>query len=89
LRRVAPDRVVDVVDAIADVWPEPGSNRGTLRAALIVTTKANGTNIDVFDVGHNGRISDAFVANPATTPVPFGIAFDAAGHLAIKPRRTP
>jgi 6-phosphogluconolactonase (cycloisomerase 2 family) len=52
-------------------------------AHLIVTTKANGSNIDVFAVGHNGRISDSFVANPATTPVPFGIAFDAADHLAI------
>jgi 6-phosphogluconolactonase (cycloisomerase 2 family) len=50
---------------------------------LIVTTKANGSNIDVFPVGHNGRIADSFVANPSTTPVPFGIAFDDAGHLAI------
>ena len=50
---------------------------------LIVTTKANGSHIDVFGVGHDGRVTDSFVANPSTTPVPFGIAFDAAGHLAI------
>ena len=50
---------------------------------LIVTTKANGSHIDVFGVGHDGRVTDSFVANPSTTLVPFGIAFDAAGHLAI------
>jgi 6-phosphogluconolactonase (cycloisomerase 2 family) len=52
-------------------------------AHLIVTTKANGSHIDVFGVGHDGRVSDSFVANSSTTPVPFGIALDAAGHLAI------
>jgi 6-phosphogluconolactonase (cycloisomerase 2 family) len=52
-------------------------------AHLIVTTKANGSNLDVFGVGRNGRVSDTFVANASTTPVPFGIAFDAVGHLAV------
>ena len=46
-------------------------------ARLIVTTKANGSHVDVFGVGHDGRVSDSFVANSSTTPVPFGIAFAA------------
>ena len=52
-------------------------------AHLIVTTKANGSHIDIFDIGQDGRVSDSFVANSSTTPVPFGVAFDAAGHLAV------
>ncbi len=52
-------------------------------AHLIVTTKANGSDLDVFGVGHNGRVSDTFVANASTTPVPFGFTFDATGHLAV------
>ena len=52
-------------------------------AKLVVTTKANGSHIDIFDVGHDGRVSASFVANASTSPVPFGVAFDAAGHLAV------
>ncbi|MEP6660015.1 MAG: hypothetical protein ABJD24_08870 [Acidimicrobiales bacterium] len=52
-------------------------------AHLIVTTKANGSDLDVFGVGRNGRVSDTFVANASTTPVPFGFSFDATGHLAV------
>ena len=37
-------------------------------AHLIVTTKANGSDLDVFSVGRNGRVSDTFVANASTTP---------------------
>jgi 6-phosphogluconolactonase (cycloisomerase 2 family) len=50
---------------------------------LIVTTKANGSHIDVFNVRDDGRLSDTPVANPSTTPVPFGIAFDARGRLVV------
>lgn len=50
---------------------------------LIVTTKANGSLIDVFAVGIDGRPSGTFVANPAGTPVPFGFTFDDDGHLAV------
>jgi DNA-binding beta-propeller fold protein YncE len=50
---------------------------------LIVTTKANGSHIDVFKVLHDGRLSQSPVANPSATPVPFGIAFDARGQLVI------
>ncbi len=50
---------------------------------LIITTKANGSLIDVFAVGTDGRPSDTFVANPAGTPVPFGFTFDDDGHLVV------
>lgn len=48
---------------------------------LIITTKANGSFIDVFTIGHDGRPSNTFVANPAGTPIPFGFTFDGHGHL--------
>jgi 6-phosphogluconolactonase (cycloisomerase 2 family) len=50
---------------------------------LIVTTKANGSNIDVFGVRDNGTLSAKPVANPAATPVPFGFTFDPRGHLVV------
>jgi 6-phosphogluconolactonase (cycloisomerase 2 family) len=50
---------------------------------LIVTTKANGNDIDVFHVGPFGNLSAAPVVNSEPGTVPFAIAFDAAGHLAI------
>ncbi|HEY1917537.1 MAG TPA: beta-propeller fold lactonase family protein [Streptosporangiaceae bacterium] len=50
---------------------------------LIVTTKANGDNIDVFGVGVNGYLSAQPVVNNEPNEVPFGIAFDPAGHLVI------
>jgi 6-phosphogluconolactonase (cycloisomerase 2 family) len=42
----------------------------------LVTTKANGSTIDVFAVRQNGRPSRHFVSNASSTPVPFAIAFD-------------
>ena len=51
-------------------------------AQLIVTTKANGNDIDVFAVRFDGRLS-APVVNPEPGTVPFAISFDPAGHLAI------
>ena len=48
---------------------------------LIVTTKANGSDIDVFDVAPTGGLSSAPTINPSATPVPFGFTFDRAGDL--------
>jgi 6-phosphogluconolactonase (cycloisomerase 2 family) len=48
---------------------------------LIVTTKANGSNIDVFGVRFDGRLSAAPVVNNEPGTVPFAVSFDAAGHL--------
>ncbi len=50
---------------------------------LIVTTKANGNNIDVFGVRLNGRLSGAPVVNSEPGTVPFAIGFDVYGHLVI------
>jgi 6-phosphogluconolactonase (cycloisomerase 2 family) len=50
---------------------------------LIVTTKANGSNIDVFGVRWDGRLAATPVANVSATPVPFGFVFDRAGHLVV------
>jgi hypothetical protein len=50
---------------------------------LIVTTKANGNDIDVFGVGRDGQLSASPVVNAEGSTVPFAIAFDQAGHLVI------
>jgi 6-phosphogluconolactonase (cycloisomerase 2 family) len=50
---------------------------------LIVTTKANGNDIDVFGVGPGGRLSASPVVNSEGSTVPFAITFDQAGHLVI------
>ena len=50
---------------------------------LIVTTKANGSDIDVFGVGSGGQLSASPVVNSEPGTVPFAIAFDQAGHLVI------
>jgi len=50
---------------------------------LIVTTKANGSNIDVFAVRDDGKLSAKPAANPSATPVPFGFIFDPRGHLVV------
>jgi 6-phosphogluconolactonase (cycloisomerase 2 family) len=50
---------------------------------LLVTTKANGSDIDVFAVHAGGRLSARPVVNSEPGTVPFGITFDAAGHLAV------
>jgi hypothetical protein len=48
---------------------------------LIVTTKASGSAIDVFQVGNDGLLSAAPVVNPSATPVPFAFTSDPAGRL--------
>jgi 6-phosphogluconolactonase (cycloisomerase 2 family) len=50
---------------------------------LIVTTKANGNDIDVFRIGFFGRLSATPVVNSEPGAVPFAIAFDEAGDLLI------
>jgi 6-phosphogluconolactonase (cycloisomerase 2 family) len=50
---------------------------------LIVTTKASGSTIDVFQVGSDGRPSAAAVENPSATPVPFAFTFDRSGRLVV------
>jgi 6-phosphogluconolactonase (cycloisomerase 2 family) len=50
---------------------------------LIVTTKANGNDIDVFGVGFDGRLSAVPVVNSEPGTVPFAVSFDVYGHLVI------
>ena len=50
---------------------------------VIVTTKANGNDIDVFGVRFGGQLSAAPVVNSEPGTVPFGISFDLYGHLVI------
>lgn len=50
---------------------------------LIVTTKANGSDIDVFDIAPTGGLSGSAAVNPSATPVPFGFTFDRSGDLAV------
>jgi 6-phosphogluconolactonase (cycloisomerase 2 family) len=50
---------------------------------LIVTTKANGSDIDVFGVGYRGYLSPTPVVNAEPGAVPFGVTFDQAGHLVV------
>jgi 6-phosphogluconolactonase (cycloisomerase 2 family) len=52
-------------------------------AKLIVTTKANGNDIDVFGVGFGGWLSAAPVVNSEPGTVPFAITFDSYGNLVI------
>ena len=50
---------------------------------LIVTTKASGSMIDVFDVGHDGVPSAMPVHNVSATPVPFAFTFTKNHRLAM------
>ena len=50
---------------------------------LIVTTKANGNDVDVYSVRHDGISPRARVVNEEAGTVPFAISFDNAGHLVI------
>jgi hypothetical protein len=50
---------------------------------LIVTTKANGNDIDVFGVGFGGLLSATPVVNSEPGTVPFAVGFDSYGHLLI------
>ena len=50
---------------------------------LVVTTKGNGNDIDVFGVGASGRLSATPAVNSEPGTVPFAISFDQFGHLVI------
>ncbi len=50
---------------------------------LIVTTKGNGSDIDVFAVAPFGRLSATPVVNPEPGAVPFAVTFDQEGHLIV------
>ncbi|HLX51048.1 MAG TPA: beta-propeller fold lactonase family protein [Streptosporangiaceae bacterium] len=50
---------------------------------LLVTTKANGNNIDVFKVTSDGTLSASPVVNNEPNTVPFAIAYDSSGNLVI------
>ena len=49
---------------------------------LIVTTKLNNDDIDVFHIGFFGTLSPSPVVTPDPGG-PFGVTFDAAGHLVV------
>jgi 6-phosphogluconolactonase (cycloisomerase 2 family) len=50
---------------------------------LIVTTKDNGNDIDVFGVRPGGTLTAAPVVNSEPGTVPFGVSYDVAGHLVV------
>jgi 6-phosphogluconolactonase (cycloisomerase 2 family) len=50
---------------------------------LIVTTKANGDDIDVFGVQPDGTLSAAPVVNAEPGAVPFAVTFDRGGNLVV------
>jgi 6-phosphogluconolactonase (cycloisomerase 2 family) len=50
---------------------------------LIVTTKANGNNIDVFLVGHEGGLAARPVVTADPGAVPFAVTFDRRNHLVV------
>ncbi len=50
---------------------------------LVVTTKNNGNDIDVFGLTPAGAPSTAPVVNADPGAVPFAVSFDAGGHLAV------
>jgi 6-phosphogluconolactonase (cycloisomerase 2 family) len=50
---------------------------------LIVTTKANGSDIDVFQVRGFGQLSPTPVVNSEPGTVPFGVSFDQGGDLVV------
>ncbi|KIF75414.1 hypothetical protein QR77_18945 [Streptomyces sp. 150FB] len=52
-------------------------------SALVVTTKANGSSIDVFRLGLLGTPSAKPVVNAEAGAVPFGFTFDARGRLVV------
>ena len=60
--------------------PTPSSSQVLYRAEAFATPagarpKASTSSIDVFQVGHDGRLSATPVVNPSATPVPFAFTF--------------
>lgn len=50
---------------------------------LLVTTKGNGSAVDVFAVHANGRVSANPQVDPLPGAVPFAVSFDQQGHLLV------
>ncbi len=50
---------------------------------LLVTTKANGNDVDVFAVTGTGSLSASPTVNPLPGAVPFAVSWDGAGHLVL------
>jgi len=50
---------------------------------LLVTTKGNGSAILVFRVRHHGELSDTPTVNSEPGTVPFAVAFDSRGRVAV------
>jgi DNA-binding beta-propeller fold protein YncE len=50
---------------------------------ILVTTKGNGNDVDVFAVRPDGRLSRSAVVNSEPDAVPFAVSFDRAGHVLI------
>ncbi len=50
---------------------------------LLVTTKANGNDVLVWDLAEDGAPSATFVRNHEDGTVPFAVAFDKAGHVSV------
>jgi hypothetical protein len=50
---------------------------------LIVTTKASGSDVDVFSVAPNGQLSSTPVVNPEGGSVPFAVSFNHDGGLVL------
>jgi 6-phosphogluconolactonase (cycloisomerase 2 family) len=50
---------------------------------LVVTTKANGSDIDILRVGPFGYLSPSPVVNAEPGNVPFAVTFDPVGHLVV------
>jgi 6-phosphogluconolactonase (cycloisomerase 2 family) len=52
-------------------------------SALIITTKSNGNDVDVFTVGHNGLLSASPTVNSEPGAEPFAVAFGRAGEVLV------
>ena len=52
-------------------------------SALLVTTKANGNDVDVFAVDQDGLLSSSPAVNPEPGAVPFAISFGPSGDVLI------
>jgi 6-phosphogluconolactonase (cycloisomerase 2 family) len=52
-------------------------------SAVLVTTKMNGNDVDVFAVRPGGRLSPSPAVNAEPGAVPFAISFDRDGHVLI------
>ena len=52
-------------------------------AHLVVTTKSNGSDIDVFGIGASGAPSASPVVNADPGAVPFAVSYDVWGHLLV------